>query len=177
MCLTTKEADPSVRPRCLYAGDVSRIAVEIVIDAPASFVWHDVKDIASHVAWMQDAAAIRFLTEQRLGVGTRFECDTAIGPLKFTHVMEVTEWDRARTMGVRHQGIGGGTGVLTLRPSGSTTIFSWIEDVAFPWYLGGVVGAYVARPILRTTWRGNLLRLKDRIETRYVQQGRTEKSL
>ena len=31
------------------------IAVEIVIDAPASFVWSDVEDISSHTDWMRDA--------------------------------------------------------------------------------------------------------------------------
>lgn len=154
----------------LYADAVPGIAVEIVIDVPAAFVWQDVKDIASHVEWMQDAAEIRFLTDQRQGVGTRFECDTVVGPLKLTDVMEVTEWTEARTMGVHHQGIVGGTGVFTLRPSGSTTVFSWVEELEFPWYLGGNLGAFVARPVLKAIWKGNLRRLKQRIETKHANR-------
>jgi len=149
------------------------IAVEIVIDAPASFVWSDVEDISSHTEWMKDAEAIRFLGEQRSGVGTRFECDTVVGPFKLTDVMEITEWSRPRAMGVRHDGLVGGNGTFTLEPSGSATIFSWVEALKFPWYLAGPLGAAVARPVLRAIWRGNLRRLKHRIESRWADERRT----
>ena len=56
-------------------------------------VWADVRDIESHVTWMQDAAAIRFLTDHREGAGTRFECDTKVGPFSLTDVMEITSWE------------------------------------------------------------------------------------
>jgi len=157
---------PSILPS-LYAEGVPGIAVEIVIDAPASFVWQDVQNISSHVDWMQDAAQIRFITDQHQGVGTRFECDTVVGPIKLTDVMEITQWADGRTMGVHHQGIVGGTGVFTLRPSGSTTVFSWVEELEFPWYLGGPLGAIVARPVLKAIWKGNLRRLKGHIEGKY----------
>ena len=145
------------------------VAVEVVINAPVDFVWDDVEDISTHVSWMQDAAEIRFLSEQRRGVGTRFECDTVVGPLKLTDIMEVTEWVHAKTMGVHHQGLVGGTGVFSLRASGSTTVFSWVEQLTFPWYFAGPLGAYVARPILKAIWKGNLRRLKQRIETSYAE--------
>lgn len=144
------------------------IAVEVVIDAPVSFVWNDLEDIASHVDWMLDAVEIRFLTEQHRGIGTRFECDTAVGPFKLTDVMEITEWESAKTMGVRHQGIVGGTGVFTLRASGSNTVFSWVEKLEFPWYFAGPLGASVARPVLKAIWKGNMRRLKTRIEDSYA---------
>ena len=146
------------------------IAVEVVIDAPVAFVWADVKDIASHVEWMQDAEEIRFLTERTSGVGTRFECDTVVGPLKLTDVMEITDWQHAKSMEVRHQGLVGGTGVFTLRASGSNTVFSWVERLTFPWYFAGPLGAFLARPVLRALWRGNLRRLKARIEQGYAQE-------
>lgn len=146
------------------------IAVEVVIDAPVDVVWSDVEDIATHVEWMQDAAEIRFLTDRKRGVGTRFECDTVVGPIKLTDVMEITAWRDAQRMGVSHQGIVGGTGEFFLRASGSNTVFSWVEKLAFPWYLGGPLGAIVARPVLRAVWNGNLRRLKARIETSYAQQ-------
>lgn len=150
------------------------IAVEVVIDAPTDFVWSDLVDISSHVEWMQDAEAIRFLSESTSGIGTRFECDTVVGPLKLTDVMEITEWEEGRSMGVHHQGLVGGTGLFTLRPSGSTTVFSWVEQLEFPWYFAGPLGAAVARPILKAIWKGNLRRLKQRIEHQYALHRRSD---
>lgn len=150
------------------------IAVEIVIAAPVGFVWDDVQDISSHVDWMQDAAEIRFLTERTRGAGTRFECDTVVGPFKLTDVMEITDWHHGESMGVHHSGIVGGTGEFRLRASGSNTVFSWVERLEFPWYLGGPLGAAAARPVLRAIWRGNLRRLKARIEREYVSQRYSE---
>lgn len=148
------------------------IAVEVVIDAPLRVVWADVEDISSHTEWMLDAAEIRFLTDKQQGTGTRFECDTVVGPFKLTDVMEITRWDAPTTMGVRHQGIVGGIGEFTLRPSGASTVFSWVERLAFPWYFAGPLGALVARPVLKAIWRGNLRRLKHRIESNYAAQRR-----
>lgn len=147
------------------------IATEIVINAPVSFVWDDIEDISTHVDWMLDAEAIRFLTTNHRGVGTRFECDTVVGPLKVTDVMEITEWSEREAMGVRHQGIVGGTGIFTLRSSGQATIFSWVEELSFPWYLGGALGASASKPVLRFIWAGNLRRLKDRVEASWLARG------
>ena len=142
------------------------VVVSTVIEASPSEVWADVRDIASHVTWMQDAAAIRFLSDQREGTGTRFECDTRIGPLALTDVMEITAWADERQMGVRHVGLVEGTGEFTLTPVGpEQTEFRWEEDLRFPWWMGGPIGAFVARPILRLVWTRNLARLKARIET------------
>ena len=149
------------------------IAVEVVIDAPVPFVWTDLEDISSHVEWMQDAEEIRFLSDKKRGVGTRFVCDTVVGPIKMTDIMEITTWDHASAMGVRHQGIVGGVGEFALRPSGSNTVFSWVEKLSFPWYFAGPVGALVARPILKAIWRGNLRRLKARIEDKYAAERHT----
>lgn len=146
------------------------IAVEVVIAAPVSFVWDDVQDISTHVDWMQDAEEIRFLTDRRQGVGTRFECETVVGPFKMTDIMEITNWQHAQAMGVHHQGIVSGSGEFRLRTSGSNTIFSWVEQLSFPWYFAGPLGAMVARPILKSLWKGNLRRLKARIEDSYAKQ-------
>lgn len=148
-----------------------------MIDAPVSVVWTGVEDIMTHVDWMLDAEEIRFLTEQKQGIGTRFECDTKVGPIKMTDVMEITDWTPSKSMGVRHQGIVGGTGIFTLRASGSTTVFSWVEELDFPWYVGGPLGATVARPVLRSIWKGNLRRLKERIESDYAANRLADKSL
>ena len=70
-------------------------------------------------------------------------------------------------MGVEHVGLVRGTGVFTLRPARrprGRTRFVWRERLRFPWYLGGPVGAFVARPVLRWVWTRNLRNLRARFE-------------
>lgn len=141
------------------------VVVSTIIERSPAEVWADVREIESHVSWMQDAAAIRFLSEQREGQGTRFECDTKVGPFSLTDIMEITSWEDERRMGVRHVGLVEGTGEFTLIELGpDRTEFRWEEDLVFPWFLGGPVGAFFARPVLRWVWKGNLKRLTARIE-------------
>ena len=141
------------------------VVVRTTIERTPHDVWADVRDISSHVSWMQDATEIRFLTDHVEGRGTRFECGTKVGPFKLTDVMEITEWDDAHRMGVRHVGLVEGTGVFTLDDLGSgRTEFRWEEDLVFPWFMGGPVGAFFARPVLRLIWKRNLARLKCRVE-------------
>jgi hypothetical protein len=142
------------------------VRVAIVVRATPAAVWAELRDIASHVEWMADAAAIRFVGDgRRAGVGTTFECDTVVGPLRMTDVMTITEWRSRRAMGVRHVGVVTGTGRFTLRRIGvRRTRLVWDEVLTFPWWAGGRVGVLVASPVLRWVWRGNLRRLKARIE-------------
>jgi uncharacterized protein YndB with AHSA1/START domain len=142
---------------------VARITVTTVLDAPPDEVWADLADVASHVEWMADATAIRFLSPQESGTGTRFECDTKVGPITLTDVMEVTEWTDGEVMGVRHTGVVTGVGRFTLRADGpGRTRFEWSEELTFPVWMGGAVGATAAKPILRWVWRRNLTRLQGR---------------
>ena len=135
------------------------------IDAPPHVVWSDLADIGSHVEWMADARAIRFLTPQTTGVGTRFECDTQVGPFRLTDVMEITEWKPGRAMGVRHSGLATGTGRFTLRRARrGRTRFEWRERITFPRRLGGPFGAIVGKPALRWVWKRNLRRLAARFD-------------
>jgi hypothetical protein len=78
--------------------------------------------------------------------------------------MEITEWVPQEIIGVRHVGPVSGTGrfALTDAPA-SSTVIAWDEELAFPWWLGGAVGAQVARPFFVALWRGNLRRLAQRI--------------
>jgi hypothetical protein len=144
---------------------MASIVVSTTIGQPVAVVWDDVKDLASHVEWMADAVAIRFVTEETSGVGTRFECDTKVGPLRTTDVMEITDWADGRRIGVRHQGLITGVGAFTLTPLDETrTEFRWEETLVFPWWLGGPLGSLAARPVLRAIWRRNLNRLRGRFE-------------
>jgi hypothetical protein len=83
-----------------------------------------------------------------------------------TDVMEITSWEDERRMGVRHVGLVEGTGEFTLTEiSPGRTEFRWEEDLTFPWFMGGPVGAFFARPVLGAIRKRNLTRLKERIES------------
>jgi len=146
---------------------VSAIEVSTVIDAPPPVVWRVVEDVGSHVDWMHDAVAIRFTSPTERGVGTTFDCDTKIGPFALTDRMEITEWVDGETIGVRHVGVMRGEGRFTLRPVGvHHTQFTWAEQLTFPWWMGGPLGALVSAPVLRAVWRRNLRALKAIVEAR-----------
>jgi hypothetical protein len=144
---------------------VARIRTRIDIEAPPAAVWKSIEDVESHVEWMKDAVAIRFTSRGRRGVGTTFECDTKVGPVRLTDRMAITEWKPRRAMGVRHLGVVSGAGRFTLRRRrGGRTRFGWDERLSFPWFLGGPFGALVAAPVLKRIWRRNLHNLKTSIE-------------
>lgn len=139
------------------------VRVSVEIPAPPEEVWADVADVASHVEWMVDAREITFVSEQRTGVGTTFECLTAVGPLRTLDRMEITAWEPPRRMGVRHAGVVTGEGAFTLEPApGGATRFTWEEELAFPWWAAGRLGAAASRPVLRRIWQRNLRALADR---------------
>ena len=168
-----------------------KIHVGVHIAASPADVWYAIQDVESHTEWMRDAVAIRFLGHQRQGAGTRFVCDTKIGPFSLSDVMEITEWSPGQRMGVRHSGLVVGEGAFTLvkvessedevgdsedgretaessdeqDASTAHTYFQWEEKLRFPWRLGGPVTALAAWPVLRSMWKGNLLRLKTKIES------------
>ncbi len=145
---------------------MGRIRVSTLIDAPPADVWRVVEPIERHVEWMRDAAAIRFVGARTRGVGTEFECDTKVGPLRLTDRMAITEWEPETAMGVRHDGVVTGTGRFTLERAGAAaTVFSWEETLRFPWWLGGRLGEAVGgRFVLRRIWKANLAGLKRLVE-------------
>jgi carbon monoxide dehydrogenase subunit G len=137
--------------------------VSTLLDAPPELVWADVQDISSHVEWMADAETIRITSNQTRGAGTTFDCDTKVGPIRLTDKMAITAWEPNRMMGVRHEGVVTGTGQFTLTPEGEgQTRFTWEEDLVFPWWLAGRLGASAGRPVLRAVWRRNLTKLQQR---------------
>lgn len=139
--------------------------MSVVIDAPPERVWAEIEDVGGHVDWMADAVAIRFTSSQRQGVGTTFECDTRFGPFQLTDQMAITEWRESKTMGVEHSGVVTGSGRFKLRKArGGRTRFMWEENLTFPVWMGGPVGAFVAKPVMTRVWRKNLTRLKAQVE-------------
>jgi carbon monoxide dehydrogenase subunit G len=142
------------------------IEVSIDIDAGPESIWSDIASIESHVEWMADAVRIDFTTGQRGGTGTEAVVATRIGPFRTADRMRFTTWDPPHRMGVEHEGLFTGAGEFTLEAIGpNRTRFTWTEDIRFPWYLGGPIGAFLARPILRWIWVGNLRRLRNRFSS------------
>ncbi len=139
--------------------------VATVIAASRPAVWAELERIEDHVRWMADATAIRFTGPRRRGEGTTFECDTKVGPVRMTDRMEITGWDPGSSMEVVHRGIVTGRGRFTLEDApGRATTIRWQEELRFPPWWGGRLGALMARPVLAAVWRGNLRRLRTRIE-------------
>ena len=145
---------------------MARITVGTELPATPEQVWELVRHIEQHVDWMHDAVAIRFTSASTSGVGTTFDCDTKVGPFRLTDRMEITEWDPARTMGVRHVGVVTGTGAFTLAAvDGGRTRFTWTERLVFPWWMGGPIGAWFGGFVLRLVWKRNLRDLRRIVET------------
>lgn len=146
---------------------MAHISVSIELDASPERVWAVVEPVERHVDWMHDAVAIRFESDQTRGVGTRFLCDTKVGPIKLVDRMEITEWRPNEAMGVRHTGLVTGTGRFTLTPIdlGRRTRFTWAEELIFPWWLGGPIGAFVGgKLVMQAIWRRNLRELAEIVE-------------
>jgi len=140
------------------------VVVGIDLAAAPDVVWADVADLGSHVEWMADAERITFTTEARQGVGTAFDCLTKVGPIRLTDHMVCTEWDEGRTIGIRHVGLVTGEGRFTLTPEGAGTRFTWKEDLTFPWWALGPLGAAIAgKLVLGPIWKRNLRALAARL--------------
>ena len=143
--------------------------MSIELAASPARVWEIVEPVERHVDWMADAVAIRFTNSQTRGVGTTFDCDTKVGPIKLTDRMEITEWVPEKSMGVKHVGIVTGTGVFTIEPlgNGQYSKFTWSEELTFPWWLGGLVGEVIGGNIvMKAIWRRNLKKLKALVENK-----------
>ncbi len=144
---------------------MSTVEVSVEIRAPLEAVWAAAADLGSHTEWMADAESITFLTARQRGLGTRMEVATRIGPLRTKDIMEVTDWEDRRRIGVRHTGLVTGRGAFELEEvDPATTRFTWRERLTFPWYLGGSLIARLASPVLGAVWKRNLTRLKSRLE-------------
>jgi len=142
---------------------MARLRVSTRLDATPDEVWADLSDISTHVEWMRDAVAITFVSPQREGVGTTFECATKVGPFRLTDVMQITAWEPGRAMGVRHTGLVTGDGVIRLRKlRRGRTRLTWSERLVFPWWFGGPLGAAAATPVLWLVWRGSMRNLRAR---------------
>ena len=107
---------------------------------------------------MADARSIEFETEQRRGVGTRFVCDTRVGPLRIDDTLTVTEWDPPHD-GDPSRRRRSGTGVFTStadRPGAHRADLD--RGAALPVVVGGRRRRVRRAAVLRRIWAGNLER-------------------
>jgi uncharacterized protein YndB with AHSA1/START domain len=135
---------------------MSSVTVTVDIARPVAEVWDELSQLDRHVDWMSDAERIDFGDGPRRGVGTRMSVRTRVGPLVTTDEIIVTEWIEEETIGVVHRGLVTGTGRFLLESTSSGTRFTWMEDITFPWYLGGGLTGWFARPVFSWIWQRNL---------------------
>ncbi|MDX1468601.1 MAG: SRPBCC family protein [Acidimicrobiia bacterium] len=131
-----------------------------LIPEPRRVVWSALANLSSHADWMADADSITFAGDQTSGPGTVMRVPTRVGPFRTLDIIEITGWVEGERIDAEHRGIvtGAGSFALTDRPDG--TLLTWGEDLRFPWWLGGAIGASIARPILRRIWANNLARFE-----------------
>jgi hypothetical protein len=138
---------------------VSVVEVEARYPVSREVVWEELARIERHVLWMSDAVAIDFTTQRREGNGTTFRCTTKVGPFVTQDLMTVTTWVEGMTMGVKHVGLVQGRGWFSLQGDHNATTLKWREELTFPWWALGPLGAFVATPVLARLWATNLARL------------------
>lgn len=134
------------------------IVASVDLPLPPSDVWVELSYLERHSEWMADAERIDFAGGQRRGVGTEMIVRTRVGPFVMNDVIAVRSWSEGESIGVMHRGLVTGLGVFALLPIEGGTRFVWLEDLAFPWYLGGPIAGLFAAPVLRWIWQRNLRR-------------------
>lgn len=139
------------------------IMVATIIPAAPAAVWDELAALERHAEWMAEAERIEFTGEQRSGVGTGMEVVTRVGPLRTVDRMVVDRWEEGRVIGVIHRGLVAGEGLFTLEAVAAGCRLTWQEHLRFPWFLGGRLGAWLAKPVLRRIWAANLDRLAQRL--------------
>lgn len=147
--------------RASTAKQMNQIEVSHRMDQPHNVVWEAISDLESHVTWMKDAISLEFTTDRRSGIGTVMEVETRVGPLRTLDVIEVTGWEEGRQIDVDHRGFITGYGRLSVRSDEGHTLVTWEERLRFPWWIGGAVATWAAKPILGALWKGNLRRLEE----------------
>lgn len=139
---------------------MTRIAVSRISSNEVSQLWQRLADLSTHADWMKDAESIEFVGDQRRGVGTKMLVKTVVGPLRTLDEMEVVAWEEGRYIDVKHTGLVTGTGRLEVTTkSANESLISWEEELTFPWWLGGPITGFFARPVLGRIWAKNLERL------------------
>lgn len=134
------------------------------IEASPERVWQVLVDWEAQPAWMVDARSVEVTSSRREGLGVVLRCRTDLAGLVVTDVMETTEWEDGRVVGVRHTGwLLHGVGAFELEPTDSGVRFTWWEEIDPPLgAVGDMAVTLLAIPFVRRVFRrslGNLKRL------------------
>jgi carbon monoxide dehydrogenase subunit G len=104
------------------------VSATVVVRATPERVWQVAMDWSRQREWMP-GTSVRGGT----GVGAEVVASTALGPVGFTDMMVITEWDPPRRCVVRHTGrVVRGSGVFEVLPRGEFSEFRWTELVEPP---------------------------------------------
>jgi hypothetical protein len=118
-------------------------------------LWAALADLKSHRAWMTDVRKLRFLTEQRSGVGTRYEI--TVKRLRVRDHIEVITWDRPRELAITHRiGPARGEGRFRLAVDGAGTRLEWQARFEVPSWAGGRLSERLGVPPTRRLLTRNL---------------------
>ena len=107
---------------------VLRITAGVTVDAGQEQSWRLLVDWSRQREWIW---ATR--TSGGHGTGALVSARTGIGPVGFTDVMKIIEWDPPRRCSVRHTGaVVRGHGIFEVRSLGGRSEVRWTEFVVLP---------------------------------------------
>ncbi len=139
-----------------------RIVSGVEIAVTKEVLWRYLIDFEDQPRWMKDAIEIRVKQRSEEVVGTVFETLTKVGPLKTIDVMEVVGVIENKMIEIEHQGLIGGRGFFEVHDfTSGNCLFYWIEELTFPWHLGGPVTEQLAGVVLRQIFQRDLNNLRD----------------
>ena len=141
------------------------ITSAVIINRPKAEVFEFIRDVQSHTAWMIDAKSIEIISDVKTGIGLRFRCETRLGPLHTSDIMEITGWHEGELISIAHRGLIQGEGTFKLQDYGfDRTLFCWEEQLEVPFLLGGQITGAIIMPILRLVFQRDLRNLRRLIE-------------
>ncbi|MEO8228372.1 MAG: SRPBCC family protein [Chloroflexota bacterium] len=141
------------------------IRTRVEIDAPITTVWSRLADIATQPEWMTEMKAVRMITQDPVGVGTRAEADVRILGITVVDPIEVVEFSPPHRFAIRHDGRFEGSGLITLDTldGGRRTRVDWAETLVPP--VLPTLGAMIQSPIFQRIFQADLERLKTLVES------------
>jgi hypothetical protein len=142
--------------------------IERSIDLPcgADEAWDALTDWERQADWMADADAVVVTSPSREGTGVTLAVRTRLFDVPaFTEAIEVTAWERPRTVTIEHGPPLRGRGTWALEPIADGTRFSWTEEVELATPLGWLLAACYA-PVLGILLRRSMRGLRTSIIAR-----------
>ena len=139
-----------------------RIVSGVEIATTKEVLWSYLIDFEDQPRWMKDAVEIRVKSRSDKIVGTIFETLTKVGPFKTMDVMQVVDVIEHQMIEIKHKGLIGGRGFFEVHDfTPGNCLFYWIEELTFPWHLGGPIVEQFAGVILRKIFQRDLNNLRD----------------